>query len=157
MPTPRAFGTRIPRADCPYPQAHGRLLLWCALAATGPAELGRAVGSERRHGVHRDRKLPCMTERPAASRRSVARLSWRSQRNATVGMATEVMATSTDAGQAPAGGHSDLVPLEELIRQTPGAHPIGSVDDLRSGAFETDDELDEFLAFVTRSRRADLA
>ncbi len=54
--------------------------------------------------------------------------------------ATEVIATSTDAGQAPAGGQ-DLVPLEELIRQTPGAHPTRSMDELRSGAFETDEEL----------------
>jgi hypothetical protein len=63
-----------------------------------------------------------------------------------------------DAEPVPQPGkHSDLVPLEELIRQTPGAHPISSVDELRSGAFETDEELDEFLAFVTRSRRADIA
>lgn len=52
---------------------------------------------------------------------------------------------------------ADLVPLEELIRQTPGAHPIGSLDELHCDAFETDEELDEFLAFVTESRHADLA
>jgi hypothetical protein len=74
-----------------------------------------------------------------------------------VGTAAEVIATSTDAGQVPTGGQSDLVPLEELIRQTPGAHPISSVDELRNGAFETDEELDEFLAFVTAFRHADLA
>jgi len=51
----------------------------------------------------------------------------------------------------------DLTPLDELIRQTPGAHPIGSIDELRSDAFETDEELDEFLAFIAESRRADLA
>jgi hypothetical protein len=49
------------------------------------------------------------------------------------------------------------VPLDELIRQTPGAHAIRSIDELRSDAFETDEELDEFLAFVTESRHADLA
>lgn len=70
----------------------------------------------------------------------------------------EVIATSTDAEPAPRPGRdTDLAPLEELIRQTPGAHPIRSVDELRSGAFDTDEELDEFLAFVTRSRHADLA
>jgi hypothetical protein len=47
----------------------------------------------------------------------------------------------------------DLVPLEELIRQTPGAHPIKSIDELRSDAFETDEELDEFLTFITESPR----
>lgn len=57
----------------------------------------------------------------------------------------------------PAGGRGDLTPLDQLIAQTPGAHPIVSVDELRSDAFETDEELDEFLAFVTESRRADLA
>jgi hypothetical protein len=58
--------------------------------------------------------------------------------------------------QRSAGGE-DLIPLEEQIRRTPGAHPISSVDELRSDAFETDQELDEFLAFVTESRHADLA
>ena len=48
------------------------------------------------------------------------------------------------------------MPLDELIRRTPGAHPIKSIDELRSDAFETDQELDEFLAFVTESRHADL-
>jgi hypothetical protein len=40
---------------------------------------------------------------------------------------------------------------------TPGAHPITSIGELRNGAFETDEELDAFLAFVTESRHADLA
>ena len=51
----------------------------------------------------------------------------------------------------------DLVPLDQLIRDTPGAHPITSIGKLRNGAFETDEELDAFLAFVTQSRHADLA
>lgn len=50
-----------------------------------------------------------------------------------------------------------LVPLEELIRQTPGARPISLVDELRCDAFQTDEELDEFLVFVRQSRRADVA
>ncbi len=54
-------------------------------------------------------------------------------------------------------GHGDLVRLEELIRQAPGAHPIKSTNELRSDAFEADEELDEFLAYVTESRHADLA
>ena len=68
----------------------------------------------------------------------------------------EVSATSTSAEDQQPGGE-DLVPLEELIRQTPGAHSIESVDELRCDAFDTDQELDEFLAFVTASRHADLA
>jgi hypothetical protein len=51
----------------------------------------------------------------------------------------------------------DLTPLEDLIAQTPGAHPIRSLDELRSDAFETDEELDEFIAFVAAARRADVA
>jgi hypothetical protein len=65
------------------------------------------------------------------------------------------MSTSAERGRE-AGGE-DLIPLGELIGQTPGAHPISSIDELRSDAFQTDEELDEFLAFVTESRHADLA
>jgi hypothetical protein len=64
---------------------------------------------------------------------------------------------STSAEQQHQVGGEDLIPLEELIRRTPGAHAIGSVDELRSDAFQTDEELDQFLAFVTESRHADLA
>ena len=55
------------------------------------------------------------------------------------------------------GGPGDLIPLDQLIRDTPGAHPITSIGELRNGAFDTDEELDAFLAFVTESRHADLA
>lgn len=65
------------------------------------------------------------------------------------------MSTGAEHSGQPDG--EDLVPLEELIRRTPGAHPIGSVDELRCDAFETDQELYEFLAFVRQSRHADLA
>lgn len=65
------------------------------------------------------------------------------------------MSTSAEQPRQPDG--EDLVPLAELIRRTRGDHPIASVDELRCDAFETDEELDEFLAFVTESRRADLA
>ena len=74
-----------------------------------------------------------------------------------IGHATEVVATSTSAEHMPDPGREDLVPLEELIRQTPGAHPITSIEELRNDAFESDEELDEFLVFVTQSRHADLA
>jgi hypothetical protein len=66
--------------------------------------------------------------------------------------------TVSAGGEHPsrvAGG--DLVPLEELIRETPGAHAISSVDELCCGAFETDEELDQFLAFVAEARHANLA
>ena len=69
----------------------------------------------------------------------------------------EVVATRTGAEQPQRAGSDDLLPLDELIRETRGAHPISSVDELRCDAFETDEELDELLAFVTASRHADLA
>ena len=69
----------------------------------------------------------------------------------------EEVATSTSADYRHDRGGEDLIPLEELIRQTPGAHPIGSAEELRCDAFETDQELQEFLAFVSESRHADLA
>jgi hypothetical protein len=69
----------------------------------------------------------------------------------------EVIPISASAEHPRQRVTEDLVPLEELIRDTPGAHPIASVDELRCDAFETDRELDEFLAFVTTSRHADLA
>jgi hypothetical protein len=64
---------------------------------------------------------------------------------------------STRAEHQRQAGSEDLIPLEELIRRTPGAHAISSVDELRSDAFQTGEELDQFLAFVTMSRHADLA
>jgi hypothetical protein len=39
----------------------------------------------------------------------------------------------------------------------PAAMVITSIGELRNGAFETDEELDAFLAFVTESRHAGLA
>jgi hypothetical protein len=69
----------------------------------------------------------------------------------------EVIAASTNAEHPRQPGTDDLVPLDELIRDTPGAHPISSVDELRCDAFETDEELDAFLAFVAESRHADIA
>jgi hypothetical protein len=70
----------------------------------------------------------------------------------------EVAATGVDAGQVPrSGGHGDLVPLDQLIRGTPGAHPVTSVGELRNGASGTSEELDTFLAFVTGSRYVDRA
>ena len=52
----------------------------------------------------------------------------------------------------PCRCYADLVPFDELIRRTPGAHQIGSTDDLRCDAFDTEEEVGEFLAFVAESR-----
>lgn len=49
------------------------------------------------------------------------------------------------------------VTLRELARQQ-GVRPVRSADDLAAdGAFESDEELDEFLATLAEWRRADTA
>ena len=68
-----------------------------------------------------------------------------------------MIAARTSARQWLHLGDQGLVPLAELIRQTAGARPISSVDDLRCDAFETGEELDQFLTFVAGSRQANLA
>jgi hypothetical protein len=49
------------------------------------------------------------------------------------------------------------VSVEELARRQ-GVRPVESVEDMaRPGVFESDEELEEFLAHVYAARRADLA
>ena len=66
-------------------------------------------------------------------------------------------AATTSAGHWLHQRDQGLVPLAELIGQTAGTRPISSVDDLCCDAFETGEELDEFLTFVAGSRQASLA
>jgi len=47
------------------------------------------------------------------------------------------------------------ISLEELVRAK-RARPIQSMDELRADTFESDEELDEFLAFTYAERRRDL-
>jgi hypothetical protein len=64
--------------------------------------------------------------------------------------------TTSGAGQPGRPARTGLVAVEELARRK-GAKPK-TVDDLACpDAFDTDEELDEFLAFVTEQRRANLA
>jgi hypothetical protein len=56
--------------------------------------------------------------------------------------------------QRPGGG---AVPVEELARRK-GVRPVESVADMaQDGIFESDDDLEEFLAHVYAARHADLA
>ena len=49
------------------------------------------------------------------------------------------------------------LPLDELARRR-GVRPVRSVSDMaRPGVFESDEELEDFLAHVSASRHADLA
>jgi hypothetical protein len=81
------------------------------------------------------------------------RLNWKPR----IAQEMEVVRLSTSAGDPRGLSSGDLPSLAELIRLTPGAHPIGSVDELRCDVFGDDQELDDFLAFVTGSRHAGLA
>jgi hypothetical protein len=66
----------------------------------------------------------------------------------------EVVDVTSSAEHLPARpGTSKHVPVEELIRQQ-GTKPVESVEDMaRFGTFESDEELDEFLADLYESRR----
>jgi hypothetical protein len=65
--------------------------------------------------------------------------------------------TTDRAERSPDWASVDHIPVAELARRQ-GVRPIASVDDLaRPTAFESDDELDEFLADLYQSRRAEQA
>jgi hypothetical protein len=64
--------------------------------------------------------------------------------------------TTSNAEPLPELPSAAHVPAEELVRRQ-GARPITSVADMaRPDLFETDEELDEFLAEVYAARRADV-
>jgi hypothetical protein len=65
--------------------------------------------------------------------------------------------TSNSAERLPEWGTAEHVPVEELARRQ-GVRPIKSVDELaRPDLFESDEELDEFLADLYASRHTGLA
>lgn len=65
--------------------------------------------------------------------------------------------TSSNAEHLPEWGTAEHVPVEELLRRQ-GVRPIKSVDELACpDLFESDDELDEFIAFIRASRNVELA
>lgn len=65
-----------------------------------------------------------------------------------------VIAVSSEAEAAP--GRRGQVSMDELARQK-GVRPIDDPRSMAYGAFASDEELDEFLAFVREQRNADLA
>jgi hypothetical protein len=65
--------------------------------------------------------------------------------------------TSNNAERLPERDTAEHVPATELVRRQ-GIRPIRSVDELvRPSAFESDEELDEFLADLYASRHTGLA
>ena len=68
----------------------------------------------------------------------------------------EAVMTASDADHAPELASGRLT-LDELARQQ-GVRPIKSVAELvRYDVFESDEEVDEFIAFTYAQRRADIA
>jgi hypothetical protein len=66
------------------------------------------------------------------------------------------MAAMSVADSAEPQPGSYAAELEEQERRK-GVHPIASVDELRADVFESDEELDEFLADLEEFRREHLA
>ncbi|MFU8870967.1 hypothetical protein [Micromonospora sp. SL4-19] len=64
---------------------------------------------------------------------------------------------SSNAERMPVWPTVEHMPAEELARRQ-GVRPVASVDDLaRPDLFESDEELDDFLADLYASRRAGVA
>jgi hypothetical protein len=67
------------------------------------------------------------------------------------------MSSGAEHIDRPPVGRRHHESLDEQVRRR-GLKPIRSVDDLVcEGIFDTDEELDEFLAFTYTARRSDLA
>ena len=65
--------------------------------------------------------------------------------------------TSNSTEPLPEHGTAEHVPVKELLRRQ-GICPIESVDELACpDLFESDEELDEFIAFTYASRHTGLA
>ncbi len=65
--------------------------------------------------------------------------------------------TTSGAERSEHPTRDESVPIEELARRK-GVKPVKSVDDMaRPGLFESDEELEEFLADLYESRRSGLA
>lgn len=68
-----------------------------------------------------------------------------------------MVAVSSNAERVPEWPTAEHVPVEELARRQ-GVEPLDSADDLTEpGLFESDEELEEFLADLYASRRAGMA
>jgi hypothetical protein len=65
--------------------------------------------------------------------------------------------TTNRADEVPVPPDHSIESIDEQARRK-GIHPIRSADDLaHDGIFDTDEELDDFLAHVAAIRHADLA
>jgi hypothetical protein len=67
----------------------------------------------------------------------------------------EVVTAVSSGAEQVTPGPGGQVPTEELVRRR-GAKPIDDPHSMAYGAFASDEELDEFLAFIREQRNADL-
>jgi hypothetical protein len=73
------------------------------------------------------------------------------------GLVSEVTVTTHRADDVPLPPDGSTEAVDEQARRK-GVRPIRSADDLaQDGIFDTDEELDAFLAHVAETRHADLA
>ena len=71
-------------------------------------------------------------------------------------MAATTMTSNSADDNAPVPGWRRHISIEELARRK-GVRPVESLDDMARDVFASDDELDDFLAFVHFDRQAGLA
>jgi hypothetical protein len=69
---------------------------------------------------------------------------------------SEVVIATTSGAEHPAPQRRGSVPIDELARRK-GVRPVESPDEMARDVFDSDEELDEFLAFIADARHADLA
>jgi hypothetical protein len=66
------------------------------------------------------------------------------------------MTTESADGTVRAPRHRPRVSVEELARRK-GVRPVASVSDMaQEGVFDSDEELEEFIAYTYANRRVDL-
>ena len=71
-------------------------------------------------------------------------------------MAGEVVSAVFSGTEQVSPGRRSRVSNDELVRRR-GARPIDNPSDMARDVFASDEELEEFLAFVRESRHADTA
>lgn len=147
------------RPGAPDPQGH-------AAGSTRPAGSRHAARTWRRPCQPPDRPgflWPPRETRTSGPRRcgsgqTATVLGWHDGNRTGDRVAIGGPVTSSNAEHLPAWFHGDdLVPAEELARQQ-GVQPVRSIEDLAiPGAFESDQEWQDFLEDLYASRRSDLA
>jgi hypothetical protein len=67
-----------------------------------------------------------------------------------------VVVVTTSGAEHASRQRRGSIPIDELARRK-GVRPVESPDEMARDVFESDEELEEFLAFIADARHADLA